>query len=287
MKLYAADRVLDSAGDHASYGGSKTYMHIYVPTLQPGSWGEVLARVFEKILDDIGADGIFWDEFVRSRVDYSYGHDDGCSADIDPETHRLLCTKGSLALLSLSYRLELVERLQREGRPLVVNGAPLTRTMVDRHFMAFTETGSLSKCSRMLLYAPVALGDHLTERSYLDSYRTMHAALDRGCLYAWYQHIHHDCDAPTRYMFPTTPIELRPGMVLGEERIVTNRSGLFGWGDDSAFTAHVFDRGGRPTGGFEVPAVTRGGKHYAELRLPEGYMAILVRERPEAPGEAD
>ena len=47
--------------------------------------------------------------------------------------------------------------------------------------------------------------------------------------------------ALTHYMFPITPVELHEGYIIGQERIITNRSGLFGWGDSSRHEVHVFD----------------------------------------------
>jgi len=132
---------------------------------------------------------------------------------------------------------------------------------------------------KMILYSPVALGDHLTERKYLDAYRNMLAALDHGCLYVWYPHIFHMHKAPTAYMYPFTPIEIHSGYVIGEERIVTRRSGYFGWGDESGFTPIVFDREGKPTDAIEIPRVMRDGKAFAEVRLPEDCLAILVRAK--------
>ena len=38
------------------------------------------------------------------------------------------------------------------------------------HFPRFVETGSISHCAATHLYSPIALGDHLTERSELDAY---------------------------------------------------------------------------------------------------------------------
>jgi len=72
--------------------------------------------------------------------------------------------------------------------------------------------------------------------------------------------------------------ELHGGYLIGQERILTNRSGLFGWGDDSDFEAHVFDRVGRETEEVKVPRVTRNGKAYAEVRIPEGYSVAIIRK---------
>ncbi|MCK5802284.1 MAG: hypothetical protein KAI66_05600, partial [Lentisphaeria bacterium] len=263
-ELYKADRGLDSAGNHINYGGKGAYMHYFIPTLEAGHWGGVMEKVLTTILDDIKADGVFWDEFSYSRTPYVYGREDGCSADLDPETHTIIRTKASVPLVSLPFRVKQVDRILAGNHPFVINGAPRTRTMVDKHFMAFTESGSMTNCRRMLLHSPVALGDHLTEKTYADSYANMHAALDHGCLFVWYSHIFHNNVAPTHFMFPCTPIELHSGTIIGQERIVTNRSGLVGWGDASSFTTHVFDRGGILASDFRVPIVNKDNQTFAE-----------------------
>jgi hypothetical protein len=147
-------------------------------------------------------------------------------------------------------------------------------------FPCFVETGSISNCTRAQLYSPIALGDHLTERSEHDAYGTMLAALDYGCLYHWYNDVnvvptHHHL---TRYMYPITPVELHEGFVLGRERIVTKRSGRYGFGDASAHEVHVFDHNSREVDGYSAPWVEQDGKTYTELRLPEGWSAAVVRK---------
>ena len=274
------DRALDGQGNHMDYGGKGSYMKLYLPTLRKGGWGEEIAKWVGLILDDFGADGIFWDEFTRSRAPFLYDRWDGCTADIDPNTLRIRRRKGSVTLLSLPFREALVKRILGEGRPFVINGAPHTRTMVRHKFMAFTETGSITRCRRMLLHSPVALGDHLTERVEEDAYEVMLAALEHGCLYSWYStRIFPTHKTLTEHMFPFTPVELHSGTVIGRERIITKRSGLFGWGDASAFRAYVYDREGRPTDKVAVSRVVRGEKAYAEVRIPEDYSVAIVRGR--------
>ena len=152
--------------------------------------------------------------------------------------------------------------------------------MAALQFPCFVETGSITNCTRSHLYSPIALGDHLTERSEKDAYMTMLAALDYGCVYHWYNDMnviptHHHL---TRCMYPITPIELQEGYVIGEERIITKKSGLFGWGDDSAHEAHAFDDTGREVEGFDVPSVTKDGKTYSEIRIAEDWSAAIVRK---------
>jgi hypothetical protein len=162
---------------------------------------------------------------------------------------------------------------------LIVNGAPWTRTLSRLKFPAFTETGSISHCRKMLLYSPIALGDHLTERSEKDAYRVMLRALDYGCLYAWYgSNVFPEYKTLTEQMYPITPMEIHRGYVIGRERIITNRSGLFGWDDGSDFDGYVYDRDGRGTDLYPVKKVVRESKTYAEVRIPGGCSAAIVRK---------
>ena len=79
-------------------------------------------------------------------------------------------------------------------------------------------------------------------------------------------------------MYPFTPLEIHAGYAIGKERILTNRSGLFGWNDASEFRAYVYDREGRATERHPVQRVERDGRAYAEVRIPGGYSAAIVRE---------
>ena len=81
----------------------------------------------------------------------------------------------------------------------------------------------------------------------------------------------------TSVMFPITPIELGRGYIIGRERILTNTSGLFGWGDDSQFDVAVFDQRGKRTDSINVPRRMIDGKSFAEVRIAEGYAVGLIR----------
>lgn len=276
---FAADRLLTANGEHLAYGeGRNAYMKYYVPTLDNG-FGAEMERWLDTIMYDVGVDGVYWDEFAFTRG-YAYNMPDGVTADIDPQTMQITRLKGDTALLSRDWRLKQVRRIMGEGRPFIVNGMPRTRTLQREHFEAFTETGNIGNCRNTLLYSPVALGDHLSEITFRDAYKVMLRALDFGCLYVWYSsNVVPPAPTLTEHMFPCTPIELHEGYVIGEERIVTNRSGLFGWGDGSQFQGYVYDREGLATDEYPVMRVERDGRAYAEVRIPEGYSAAIVRAR--------
>ncbi len=274
-------RGLDAAGRHIGYSGPDDPDKVYIPTLE-NNYGKAISRYVEVILDKIGADGIYNDEFAYSRQMYVYNMWDKYSADIDPKTHQIKRLKGAMALLSLDFRHKQVNRILNRGAPFYINGMPATRTMTDLKFQAFVETGSgPQNAYRTHLYSPVMLGDHLTEHTYREICTNMVTALNHGCLYALYYIRSLPNKTLTEHMFPFTPIELHAGYVIGKERILTATSGVFGWGDDSDFEWHVFGRDSKETNNSEVKKFTRDGKTYAEVRIPEGYSVAIVRRPPD------
>jgi hypothetical protein len=274
---YADARLLQHDGAQACYG--EPYDRIYVPTAE-NSYGPQIAKNVDVILDKIGADGVYWDEHEYSRFTYTYNEPwDGYTGDIDPKSMTVSRLKSSVTLLSEPWRLELARKILARG-PLIGNGPPFTRAMAALKFPCFVETGSITHCVQAHLHSPIALGDHLTERSETDAYRVMLAALDFGCVYHWYNDL---TVRPTHahlvhYMYPITPVEINAGYIIGKERILTKVSGVFGWNDASEHEVHVFDDTGREVEGFNAPQVREDGKTWTELRLAEDWSAAIVRK---------
>ncbi len=79
-------------------------------------------------------------------------------------------------------------------------------------------------------------------------------------------------------MFPITPVELHAGMILGRERIITNRSGRYGWPDGSAANAYVFDGDGRLVANPPVREIRSWGRRLTEVRMPSDHFAVLVKK---------
>jgi hypothetical protein len=278
-ETYADARLIQSDGTHADYGAP--HDRIYIPTRE-NAYGAAVAKNVNLILDDIRADGVYWDEHEYSRVHYHYAAPwDGWSGDIHPKTLALTRLKSSVTLLSEPWRLDLARKILARG-PLIGNGPPFTRAMSALKFPCFVETGSITNCVQAHLHSPIALGDHLTERSEADAYRTMLAALDFGCVYHWYNDVTVRPTHPhlTSHMYPFTPVELHAGYVIGEERILTKTSGLFGWGDRSQHEVHVYDDTGREVPEFTAPYTEESGATWTELRLPEDWSAAILRGEP-------
>ncbi len=277
--IYADSRVMRPDGTQADYG--KSCMKIFFPT-ETNSFGKAIRKNVD-IIFEVGADGVYWDEHEYSAYKYHYGKPwDGVSGDIDPRSMKIVGLKSSVTLLTETWRVSLAKYILSRGY-LWGNGTPITKKMWELKFPCFVETGSISNCARNHLYSPVALGDHLTERTEEDAYKIMLGALDYGCLYVWYFDLPPQMAIPTHYhlthyMYPITPVEIHKGYVIGKERIITKVSGLFGWNDNSAHEVHVFDDNGREVKKFSAPTILRNGKTYTELRLAEDYSAAIIRK---------
>lgn len=276
LERYRDQALITPNGEVADYGGGRYPIFVPIP-------GSEFAQMQEKVIDlrfAQGVDAIYWDELEYSKSPFSYSdrYWDGYTAEIDGRTHKTIRKITSVPLLTEEWRLGMIERLLQRGHGLLVaNGAPFTRRMREFHFPRFTETGSITNLVLSQLYTPISLGDHLTVKTELDAYKDMLKALNYGSVYYYYPDIVPANPTLTSFMFPITPVALGKGYIIGRERILTNTSGLFGWGDDSGFTAHVFDRAGRETAKIAVPKIVRDGKTYAEVRIPEGFSAALVR----------
>ncbi len=274
-RKYADARILLPNGQQANYGAE--HYRLFFPTLT-NQFGMDISKNVDKIFDVCKADGVYWDEMTYSRYKYHYGEPwDGISGDIDLQTGKLLHLKSSVTLLSQPYIVGQIQRIMNRGS-LITNGVPNTRSMASLHYQSFMETGAVNNGLRSVLYSPVVLGNDIGEIKEIDAYRSMTEALNYGCLYSWYgQNVWPEYETLTKYMFPTTPIELDEGYIIGKERIVTNRSGLFGWGDISGHEVHVFNAGGREVSDFNALTKTIEGKIYSELRLAEGWTAAIIR----------
>ncbi len=273
---FKADRILRPDGVQADY--SNPLWPLFLPTDENG-WGKVQEQQLDHILKKTGVEGVYWDEVPYSayKYDYNPGHWDGVSADIDPKTHQIIRKITNVTLAGQPWRVRMAKKMMAYG-PLIGNSAAQTRTFMQLGFPRFVETGNFSHIISSQLYTPIALGDHLTERNEVDCYRDMVRGLDYGAVYYWYRR---EIDAThptlTSHMFPVTPINLGHGYLIAKERILTNTSGLFGWGDDSPFKAYVYDERGNLTEKVQVKRVEKEGKTFAEVRIPEGYAVAIVR----------
>jgi len=277
-KKYADCKILDPSGTHLT-SPYRYPVYEYISSLD-NAYGKAYFKTLETILSEINPDGIFMDEISHGSVpQYAYNTMwDGCTAIIDQNTHAVAGQCSSIVLLEQPWKSAMVKLLRERGKLLVGNGPCYTRTMLGWKMPVLTELGSYSFLINMHLSSPIALGNHDNDNDDRIRAKMVQRALNYAGViygYSWgdqpqgfhYMHV----------MFPITPVELRPGMILGRERIITNRSGSYGWPDGSKAEVYVFDGEGKPVLSPSVKQVRQGGKVLTELRMPSDHFAVLVK----------
>lgn len=272
-KDYAENQILKDDGTPAVYG---RFGVMFCPRIGT-AYANELKRILDMIFNDLGCDNIYWDEFAVSNAQYTYNEPwDGVSGDIS-SSGKLVRRKSSVRLLSLPWRMEMVKYILSRG-DIYTSGNFMLKHAGKFKMQNFVETAAISYCLQTILVSPVALGNHLGERNQIDCYRWMLAALDYGCLYAYYSgRILFAYPTLSEHMYPATPVELHKGYIICQERIITKESGVFGWNDSSKHEVHVYNEIGREVKNFAAPQRTINGCTWTELRLPEDYSAAIIR----------
>lgn len=276
-KVYQDARVIYKNGKQATYGG-RTEWKIFFPTMT-NEFGKMLSGNLKRIFDELEMDGIMWDEINHAGVQYHYGTPwDNCSGDIDKGTHKLITLKSSVCLLQLPWQEKVITEMKSQNKYIITNGYALG---LEKFKMpGNTETAQISNCARMHIWTPIQLGHHSSDiKNTLDCYRQMLEGLDYACVYYWYgANVNVTHNTLTDHMFPLTPIELHKGYIIGEERIITKVSGLFGWGDNSEHEIKVYDEYGYEVKDHKMKSQEINGKTYSELRLAEDWSAVVIKK---------
>lgn len=253
------------------------YQTVY-PTLA-NSYGKRYLEIVDFYLDEVGMDWLYWDESTGpgmtasdnlSAANATYNAWDGHTAEVDPETNRIVRKYALLVLICDDFIAAVGERVRAKGGTILFNSPPCTRRRIG--FPAMTESQDdigrnygLHLCSP-LSYIP-SIGD----------VAQMRRRLDMGVLC-----IKNSLGRPNQAIskcFPFTPLELREGWVKGRERIVTSRSGRFGWPGQFKARLWQFDGAGNP---LNASPEIMDYADAVDIKVPDDGIAILERVEPNA-----
>ncbi len=278
---FRADRHLGPDGKQHAYppGAWEPPFWLFLPTAT-NPYGKAMNRTFDLCLDQLGFDGIYWDELSHSSQPLAYDRRDGHSAMPDMATMTVSRPVANVALYTQDYQVQQAQRVLKAGKMLIGNGQPVTETMTRIHFPRFVEAWNPGNLRWAHLYCPLGLSSPDRVRTEDEIAANVRQHLERGGLWYYYVgwgRVQLTHPTITAHMFPFTPIELRAGTLIGKERILTSRSGLFGWGDKSRHRVYVYDDKGVLQPEFRAPARRIGGSTFTELRLPGGWLAAVER----------
>lgn len=276
---YSGCRGLANGKAVSSYAG----MTLLFPTLT-NSYGKDLLKVIELDTKEIGADGLYWDEMCTGYVG---------DADQWSGRHAMVSRADYMAGQRYSFTPHLitpwqemvVKKLQSEGKWVIANTNPTTETMTKLHFPRFVEYNNYDSCAQGQLYTPITVTQAERSSSSENILKQAREYLEHGSLtyeLAPYNQgpsasIGINFDNLLSNMYPFTPIEIRPGVMIGKERILISRPGKFGWGDGTMPNQiKIFNENGRAVDGSAW--IKKDSEHgLTEIRLPECFTGVLIR----------
>jgi hypothetical protein len=232
------------------------------------------------MMDDLGMDGAFMDGYMCGYGDeFTYDRWDGHTAEIDPATRTITRKLGDVLLLSQDAMAAYTRRIIEKGGVVVANNAVITRTIGKLPIIVDAEINEGPGVH--LAQTTACLGNTFAARSEADIHTDIINKLRWANLYFYYggdAYIKHRL-APAR-MYPITIRELHEGTIVGEERIITSRAGVYGWPDEGSrrdlHQVYLFDTRGREIpAAFVTTADARGVRTQLDLKPRE--LAIVRR----------
>ncbi len=225
----------DAWGDPVAYRTG--WLYNVLPTLENAS-GRHLLDVMRFYMDEEGFDGIYLDEWDHSRAKVSFSHEDGMSALLT-EDGKIARKVGVVPIMAKPFQKEMIRQLVARDATIFANQFDSTLEAAQFPVIHFAEPGgshdSYLLAAAQMSRTPLALHVKRTRGVWGDAI----AYLKRGLLMCYYWKYLHG-DHLLKRCYPITVREIRPGVVIGEDRIVTCSSGTFSLGGDAPLSAYIY-----------------------------------------------
>ncbi len=225
-----------------------------VPTLDNTMGQESLALIPPMILDEIGADGLYWDEIANNfGGNADYAHPDPYTYLIDATTGAIVRPCGAPDLAAQPFKLAFMKAFLDRGAMILGNGPPTTMTEQQIHFTRMTETDiphHPGLVTKTWLHTPVSYAGwstyHKPGVTEADFLADIKEKLWNANLYLFSAPMFYPLftqENLATHEYPITVLGLDEGIIVGQERIITLRPGRFGWpGRKWAGELLLFDR---------------------------------------------
>jgi hypothetical protein len=227
------------------------------------------------LVDDIGCTGAFMDGFFCGYVSpYTYDRWDQRTVKLDPQTRRITRKYGSVLWLSQPSMVEFTKRMTAKQAVVVANNVMITRTI--GKLPLITDQECRSGPDVHLAQTPCALGDPTNLRGEADVYEDVLDKLRWGVLYFYYGEGTLTYPSLPQQQFPLTVESIHAGTVRGKERIVTMKSGVYGWaGSRDLHLAYRYNNIGVNVPAEFVTSVDRSGVRTAVPLGPKESVALV------------
>jgi len=270
---YPDSRLTNPAGRQLSteWGGVYSISWNMLATLE-NSFGKAMLAAVDEYFAQMGVDGLYWDEMETTGygsplVSNAFGDGFSCVLDDRHEVDHQIAVQ---SIAGAGHRVAVVEKVYGHGGKVMGNGPTSIRRLIELKVPRMVE----EQHNDVWWYE--GLLD--TPLGYLSGYQSFdrfvrvvnQASLPVATHWMGYTH------QVQPYLFPFTPIELHPGYLLGQERIVVAHSGNYGWhGERAPAQVRHFDTQGMLTDR-DFPT-TVGAEAKTAVELGEGELVVLER----------
>ena len=275
---------INSRGQPARY--ARDYFCAHVDGRDP--YSAELRRYVDFCLDTIGFDGLFWDVMACARErDIDYSRWDGHSAILD-ESYRIRRKISIQGIEGIPFFVELIERIYAKDKVLIADyfsGAKTVLAALKKHRVLGTMEGNAlgRNLVRTHLHTPLTMrgAEDPTDmdRCFQQIVQNVRSNLRHGSLYVFYGpwvDLRHSIS--TDHIYPITPVELHPGYIIGRRKMVTTRSGAYGWprSQCSDIKVHLYNVRGEKVR-HRLRAFEQGDLRMVKLDLACDDLAVLER----------
>jgi hypothetical protein len=234
-------------------------------------------------MDDCQLDGIYSDEFSwafsRGYSRYDYSREDGYSADLDDDGKfvRFKCDNG---WVSEPSQLQITGEVLKRGKFFLGNGGNALTSIFRLPIQRFVEGGNgTSQMGQGHLSAvPLVLGNMGDEKTVQGIFNSAKLCLQHGSIISPMSSnlLLEGDDNFVCKQYPLTVVELGPGYVIGQERLITTKTRSFNWpAQGGKVKLYRYDKAGTRIDAEADVTVTKGQP--TSILVPEGGMVIAER----------
>jgi hypothetical protein len=196
--------------------------------------------------------------------------------NLDEKTFEINPGKPSaqLSLVTDGAQAAYASHIMDKGGLFLANSQPVTRRMQNLHFPRFVETPEPARGFHSALFSPLAYGNDCGKLNEAELFQFLRDRVNCCCVthLGGFPVLTRPC--ATAEMFPFTPLDIRPGVLTGVERIITARSGQYGWKPPFKARLFVYDKAGVLS---EANPPVRSYMSKVRVKMPELGMAIIER----------
>ncbi|OHB45962.1 MAG: hypothetical protein A2Y13_05420 [Planctomycetes bacterium GWC2_45_44] len=225
-------------------------VYYYLPRQGSAYYNDLISSI-QKSMDEYDSDGIYCDEFswvslTRQYSRYDYSRWDGFSVDLD-SSGNVVRQKTDCAYATETAQAGIFAEVSSRNGFLLANTPAALRSINNLPILRFVEGGNGIGAFGYahLSHVPLVLGnygDYVTKQGVFEAVK---AAVERGCVYSPMYTVNILFDRPENFvckLYPITIKSIGQGVINGEERIITTKSGEYFWGEKGLLLKnYVFD----------------------------------------------